>query len=1469
MKKYYIYSILLLFISLNTIAQRSKDGAKVVAGTEVVNAYTSLTVNAAIGDTSITVTNSNLNTNFSANLATGDLIMIIQVQGTTVDDANQALVTWGQILNYNNCGNYEVVQVESVPNANTIIFDCALKNAYTATGNVVIVRMPRYSSLTINSGGIISADPWNGTVGGIVAIEVEGITTINAGGSIDISGLGFRGGQADNLTNWGVQGYASPNADQGAEKGESIGGDQAFYDTFLSGRFSRGAAANAGGGGNAHNGGGGGGSNAGNLGNWNDGAGVPDGAYTTAWNLEPTPIGGLNNSNSSGGGRGGYAIFFNDLDPFAVGPSNVAWGADSRNQVGGLGGRPLDYSTGKIFMGGAGGAGDGNDNEAGEGGNGGGIIYLTTYDDISGAGQILNNGTDGGDVIGVNVFLQLNGKDAGGGAGAGGTILLQTTGTVSLSGNIDANGGIGGDQQLVAGTFASINEAEGPGGGGGGGYIAVSNGTPNRFTNGGGNGVTNYPFSPNAFPPNGATRGGLGLPNENINSFDIVVSDEIICDNTSASLTASLSGNPPSGTSIDWYDAEFDGNLLFSGANFNTPLLTVTTTYWVRACPAPYLVPVTVTVNPCVTITANFSATDSTLCAGDCIDFADLSSGTPTGWTWSFPGAATLTDNAQNPSGICYNNAGSFDVELIVTDGVSFDTLLIPNFIVVTALPTVVAGNDTSICIGDQVNLSATGATSYNWDNGLGAGQNQTPSPIINTNYHVTGTDANGCSSIDSTFVTINALPTVIASNDTSICLGSQVNLSATGATSYNWDNGLGAGQNQTPSPAITTTYHVTGTDINSCTNTDSVIVTINSLPTVTANATSIALCTGDSVTLTGSGATSYTWDNGVTDGVIFAPATTLTYTVTGTDANGCQNTDAILITVNNCTVPIASFIPSTNSICVGDSITFTDNSTGTSISAWNWTFPNGNPATANTQGPHTVIFNTAGTQNINLSITDANGTDDTTIVITVNALPIVIASNDTSICLGSQVNLSATGATSYNWDNGLGVGQNQTPSPIVNTTYHVTGTDANSCSNIDSVIVTINPLPTVTANATSIALCTGDSVTLTGSGATSYVWDNGVTDGVIFAPATTLTYTVTGTDANGCQNTDAILVTINNCAVPIASFTTSANTICVGDSITFTDNSTGTSISAWNWTFPNGNPATANTQGPHTVIFNTAGTQNINLSITDANGTDDTTIVITVNALPIVAANTTNSSVCSGSPITLTGSGAVSYNWDNGVTDGVAFNPTNTQTYTVTGIDANGCSNTDNVVITVTICSAPIANLSAANTNVCINNCVDFTDISTGGTPTNWTWTFFGANTSTSSNQNPSNICYDTTGTFDVQLIVSNTFGTDTLLIANYITVDSCITNPAEIIIPNVFSPNGDGQNDIFNFSGWGISNLSMKIFNRWGQLLFETDQINQGWNGRTNSGNEAIDGTYFYIISADLDGVNQVYKGTLTLIR
>ncbi|MBO2012246.1 beta strand repeat-containing protein [Hymenobacter negativus] len=481
-------------------AQQGKNGpGTITAASTVVNTYTSLSADATTGASTITVANSALTGGaFGATpLAPGDFVMLIQMQGATIDTGTGAS-TYGAITAYNNAGRYELLEVKAVPSATSITFQCALTNSYTAAGQVQIVRIPRYTALTLNANTSIVAPAWNGSTGGIVALDVQGDVIFNNSAKIDVSGLGFRGGAVTNASTYpsGGTAYATTSNTLGAEKGEGIAGSQTTYDG-LTGRYGRGAAANGGGGGNTHNAAGGGGSNVG-TGTWT-GNGNPAAGYTTSWNQEAANFA---TTTSPGGGRGGYSYSINNADATTQGPGNTAWGADNRLNLGGLGGRPLNV-TNRLFFGGGGGAGDANNGGGTAGGNGGGLIYILTGGKIGGGpnASLLASGAAAAN--------NTNGTDAPGGGGGGGTIVLNAavnieSVTVSVAGGRGGNHGVG----------TSNAEAEGPGGGGGGGYLAYTafnaGGPPTVNTTGGANGTTTS-TSLTEFPPNGATIGGAGL----------------------------------------------------------------------------------------------------------------------------------------------------------------------------------------------------------------------------------------------------------------------------------------------------------------------------------------------------------------------------------------------------------------------------------------------------------------------------------------------------------------------------------------------------------------------------------------------------------------------------------------------------------------------------------------------------------------------------------------------------------------------------------------------------------------------------------------------------------------------------------------------------------------------------------------------------------------------------------------------
>lgn len=217
-----------------------------------------------------------------------------------------------------------------------------------------------------------------------------------------------------------------------------------------------------------------------------------------------------------------------------------------------------------------------------------------------------------------------------------------------------------------------------------------------------------------------------------------------------------------------------------------------------------------------------------------------------------------------------------------------------------------VAVNDTltTICSGDTVILTAAGGDTYIWNTG-DSGNSLQVNPTVNTDYIVTGTNAFGCVDSALASILVNPLPNVAISApqlSASECEGNIDTLQATGATAFSWSTG-GSGTSEIITHILgTTSWTVSGTDSNGCIASASISINaVNALPNVTANASDDSLCIGDQVTLTGGGAASYNWNNGVTDGIAFSPSVTQNYLVTGTDINGCVNTDTVTVVVISC----------------------------------------------------------------------------------------------------------------------------------------------------------------------------------------------------------------------------------------------------------------------------------------------------------------------------------------------------------------------------------------------------------------------------------------------------------------------------------------------------------------------------------------------------------------------------------------
>ncbi|MES2555365.1 MAG: T9SS type A sorting domain-containing protein [Bacteroidota bacterium] len=368
--------------------------------------------------------------------------------------------------------------------------------------------------------------------------------------------------------------------------------------------------------------------------------------------------------------------------------------------------------------------------------------------------------------------------------------------------------------------------------------------------------------------------------------------------------------------------------------------------------------------------------------------------------------------------------------------------------------------------------------------------------------------------------VTVGALPVIgfnASPNDT-ICDGSAVTLSGTGAVSYVWTGGITDGVAFTP--VSSGSYTVTGTDALGCEGTAIADIELLSLPTVSYTALpNDTICEGTAVTLSGSGAISYSWTGGITDGVAFTPVTSGSYTVSGTDAEGCVGTAIADIEVIS--APTVSYSVSPNdTICAGTAVTLS----GSGADSYSWTG-------GVTDG---VAFTPASTATYTLTGTLSGGCSaDVNVEVVVLSLPSVTLSGNTNLCPSSSTLLTGTSGGSSQWYlNGSPIGgaTSNTYMAVAPGVYNMIKTNTNGCADSAATGLTVVLLAAPTVGFTvspNDSICPGETVILSGTGAVSYSWTGGITNGVGFQPAVSGSYTVTGTDGNSCTNTAVAAITV------------------------------------------------------------------------------------------------------------------------------------------------------------------------------------------------------------------------------------------------------------------------------------------------------------------------------------------------------
>jgi len=810
---------------------------------------------------------------------------------------------------------------------------------------------------------------------------------------------------------------------------------------------------------------------------------------------------------------------------------------------------------------------------------------------------------------------------------------------------------------------------------------------------------------------------------------------------------------------------------------------------------------------------------------------------------------------------------------------------------VLVGLLQVDAGPDITVCLNETVQLVAGASfanVSYSWNAPAGfLSCTNCPNPIVTAiqpgtfmlEVTVTGPT---CSFSDA--MTLVVLPTPAPSyqisNDQNICFGASVNLggTATPGVDYNWtSNPAGFVSNQAnPSvtPTMTTTYYLEATNgFCPIASLDSVTVTVSALPILnTANDTLI--CQGQTVALGSTVAepgVGYQWspatglNNATSPNPLATPTQTTTYTLSA-DRLGCNVQQTVTVSVTPIAIDILS--GDTIPICKGVSIPLSATAipTGTTIT---WTPNNGSLNL--TTGPNVVATPQTATSYI-ASVTTAGCVRFDTIYIGVDSLPwnMAILPADTVICLGEKVLLTSPiyepgdfSQIEFLWTPSFGQltpdsFYNMVLQPVETTTYYRTATNG-FCSATDSARVTVISVTSLEITPDQPVICQGNSVQLTATSPVPlvYTWEPAAglscTDcpNPIASPSQSTNYLVTG-EYEGCPIGGSIMVEVE----PIPTINPVQGAICQGSS-------TGLNLAPngnWSylWSSPD-NPNFSSTE-PNPVV---SPSQTTNYVVTVDNGvcppqTFEMTVFVSDNPVLSLTADTI---LCGISAITLSaysGEPGGNYVWSTGET---IPNPTvslsvGDNVFSV--VFTNNCGDTLTGSVVVELAPAIDVEILPTDTNTYYQGTVLNLGTTTTLPATSYQWS--------------NGSVFDTANVVLLNLPSQTIYvtATDDL---GCMDTDSITLTVLESLfaIPNAFSPNGDGKNDRFRvvILGENVEVVSMNIWNRWGQLVFEEKNSNEGWDGR-QKGEPAASDVYVYKVEIRRpDGSRFSESGDMTLLR
>lgn len=665
------------------------------------------------------------------------------------------------------------------------------------------------------------------------------------------------------------------------------------------------------------------------------------------------------------------------------------------------------------------------------------------------------------------------------------------------------------------------------------------------------------------------------------------------------------------------------------------------------------------------------------------------------------------------------------------------------------------------------------------------------------------------------------------------------------------------------------------------------------------------SMCNQPSVDLEGlsPGAQHYNWLSDPLDPTIVGQGND-TITVSPT-----VSTQYILVASDNCTnsdqdtayVTLDGAVANASDdggICLNDSITLSCN-LGHSNETYVWTSVPNDPGLALQSANQTIKVSPSVTTVYFVEVTDdCNYTANDEVEIIVHDLPIANAGSNSEICFGEDYTLSGSGGVQYQWgsipnDPSLFVnGQDTLANPVVEPDtesvykYFVTVYNENGCEATDTMELTVNHVPDIHIEADYDAICFGDPVTLEALGdlADDYQWSADPYDAsitglnqstIITTPDTTTTYSLVATVGGiNCPAMPEYTITVVPQLYSIFEIESNITEACQYEEVGIIYTGNGTSNGDYEWDFGlNSTVHSGSNEGPYYVSWSEPGMVNLSLTMSEFGCPSDTVDMdLEIILMPTAEFDADPEEGCAELEVDFMNLSVdldqATYIWNfHGVevTDtNATFNYSQPGTYPVslTAINRGLCENMLTKDSYIVVHEVPQTDFDADPTETILDEAtINFINNSSSNDILSYLWYFDDGDSSII--ENPVHT-YTSEGIYRVYLYATTAFGC-----VNLDSLDVRIHPDFAVYPPNAFTPNGDGENDTFVVKGTGINSYNIKIFSRWGELIFESDDINDSWDG-TYNGSPVSTGTYAYkIVYQSMINIDYAIQGSVTVIR